>query len=206
MKANEIVILLTNKGYVAVENNQIFDLWRNKSLKEIHTELHYRYSAYQIHLGSNDLVSFKEAVEVSNKYLKESQQLETVKSISINHKNHYKMKQFTFNTETAKTLAKVATGFTTQKLSGVLHLSLQTGADVLQCGANTIAKTEATVLTKLKLYNESKEELNKIRQERTKGYQEIVKQTPKNLFTSSVAIGERLKDLITNHKTNPINQ
>ncbi len=206
MKSNEIVILLTNKGYVAIENGEIFDLWKNKCLKDIYSELHYRYSGHQIHLGSNDIVSFKEAVEVSSQYLKEIQQLEIVKSISINHKNHYKMKQFTFNTETAKTLAKVAAGFSTQKLAGVLHGTLQTGADVLQFGANAVAKGEATVLSKLNLYNESKEELYAMRLERTKAYQDILKQTPKQIFEASSKLKETIENKLFNQNSKPINQ
>jgi hypothetical protein len=42
MNKKVIVILLTNKGYVAIEKNQIFDLWRNKSLKLIYEELTVR--------------------------------------------------------------------------------------------------------------------------------------------------------------------
>lgn len=206
MKAKEIVILLTNKGYVAIENNQIFDLWRNKSLKDIYSELHYRYSAYQIHLGSKDIVSFNEAVEVSNQYLNEIQELKTIKSISINHKNHYKMKQFTFNTETAKTLAKVATGFTTQKLAGVLHGTLQTGADALQFSANAVAKGEAAVLNNLGLYNESKEELFTMRLDRTKAYQEMLKQTPKQILEASSNLKETIENKLFNHQSKPIKQ
>jgi len=206
MKANEIVILLTNKGYIAIENNQIFDLWKNKCLKDIYSELHNRYSRYQIHLGSNDIISFNEAVEVSNQYLNKIQQLETVKSISINHKNHYKMKQITFNTKTAKTLAKVATGFSTQKLAGVLHGTLQTGADVLQFGANTVAKGEATVLSKLELYNESKEELYSMRLERTKAYQEMLKKTPKQILEASYMLKETIENRLFNQQSKPINQ
>jgi len=206
MEAKEIVILLTNKGYVAIEGAEIFDLWTNKSLKEIYEELKLRYSAYKIHLGSKDCIDYQLAVEVANQYLTNCNQLERIKPQNINHKNYNNMKHLTFNTETVATLAKVTAGFTTQKLSGVFHLTLQTGADVLQFGANTVAKTEASVLTKLKLYNESKEELIKIRQERSKGYQEMVIQAPKNLYTSSQAIGEKLKGLIANRKVNPINQ
>lgn len=206
MEAKEIVVVLTNKGYVAIEHNQIFDLWKNKTLKEIYEEINQRYPTYKVHLGSLNQIDFEKAVEVSNQYLQEHEELKYIQTPSINHINHNKMKHLTFNTETLTTLAKVTAGFTTQKLSGVLHLSLQTGADVLQLGANTVAKTEAAVLNKLKLYNESKEELTKIRQERTKGYQEMIKQAPKNLFVSSVVIGGRLKDLIVNRKTNPINQ
>lgn len=206
MEAKEIVVVLTNKGYVAIEHNQIFDLWKNKTLKEIYEEINQRYPTYKVHLGSLNQIDFEKAVEVSNQYLQEHEELKYIQTPSINHINHNKMKHLTFNTETLTTLAKVTAGFTTQKLSGVLHLSLQTGADVLQFGANTVAKAEAAVLNKLKLYNESKEELTKIRQERTKGYQEMIKQAPKNLFVSSVVIGGRLKDLIVNRKTNPINQ
>ena len=71
MEAKEIVVVLTNKGYVAIEGAEIFDLWTNKSLQEIYVELHQRYPSYKVHLGSMDQIDFKNAVEVSNQYLQE---------------------------------------------------------------------------------------------------------------------------------------
>jgi hypothetical protein len=205
MKTKKIVVVLTNKGYVAVEHNQIFDLWKNKSLKEIYEELHERYPTYKIHLGSMDQIGFEKAVEVSNQYLKEHEELKYIQTQNINHKNHSKMKNSSFNAETAATLAKVAAGFTTQKVLGALHLTVQTGADVLQYGANTIAKSEATVLTKLDIYNESYEDLITIRKERTKGYQNMVIQAPKNLLDASQEMGTKLKVMITNKNVKPVN-
>ena len=205
MKAKKIVVVLTNKGYVAVEHNQIFDLWKNKSLKEIYEELHERYPSYKIHLGSMDQIGFEKAVEVSNQYLKEHEELKYIQTQNINHKNHSKMKNSSFNAETAATLAKVAAGFTTQKVLGALHLTVQTGADVLQYGANTIAKGEATVLTKLGIYNETYEDLITIRKERTKGYQGMVIQAPKNLLDASQEMGTKLKVMIANKNVKPVN-
>jgi len=206
MKTKEIVIVLTNRGYVAIENNQIFDLWANKSLKVIYKELHQRYPNYKVHIGSMDRIEFQHAVEVSNQYLTNHEELKFIKSQNINLKINNKMKQITFNTETAKTLAKVATGFTTQKLAGVLHGTLQTGADVLQFGANAVAKGEATVLSKLKLYNESKEELFAMRLERTKTYQEMLKQTPKQILEASYMLKDTIENRLFNHQSKPINQ
>ncbi len=205
MKTKKIVVVLTNKGYVAVEHNQIFDLWKNKSLKEIYEELHERYPTYKIHLGSMDQIGFEKAVEVSNQYLKEHEELKYIQTQSINHKNHSKMKNSSFNAETAATLAKVAAGFTTQKVLGALHLTVQTGADVLQYGANTVAKGEATVLTKLDIYNESYEDLITIRKERTKGYQDMIIQAPKNLLDASQEMGTKLKVMIANKNVKPVN-
>ena len=54
MKTQEIVVVLTNKGYVAIESNQIFDLWKNKSLKVIYEEFQEHYPNYKIHLGSKE--------------------------------------------------------------------------------------------------------------------------------------------------------
>ena len=127
METKEIVIVLTNKGYVAIESNQIFDLWKNKPIKVIYEELHQRYPNYKVHLGSMDRIGFQHAVEVSNRYLTDHEQLEFIKQQSINLKNHNKMKHLTFNAETAATLAKVTAGFTTQKVLGALHLTAQTG-------------------------------------------------------------------------------
>lgn len=206
MKAKKIVVVLTNKGYVAVEHNQIFDLWKNKSLKEIYEELHERYPTYKIHLGSMDKIGFEKAVEVSSQYLKEHEELKYIQTQNINHKNHSKMKNSSFNAETAATLAKVAAGFTTQKVLGALHLTVQTGADVLQYGANTVAKGEATVLTKLGIYNESYEDLITIRKERTKGYQDMVIQAPKNLLDASQEMGNKLKVMIASKNVKPVNQ
>ena len=69
METKEVVILLTNKGYVAIEGAEIFDLWTNKSLKEIIEELQLRYPAYKIHLGSLECIDYHLAVEVANQYL-----------------------------------------------------------------------------------------------------------------------------------------
>ncbi|WP_345004067.1 hypothetical protein [Snuella lapsa] len=41
-----IVIVLSNKGYVAVENGQMFQLWKNKCLKDIYQELKTRYPRF----------------------------------------------------------------------------------------------------------------------------------------------------------------
>ena len=92
MEAKEIVILLTNKGYVAIEGAEIFDLWTNKSLKDIYEELKLRYSAYKIHLGSMDCIDYQLAVEVANQYLTNCNQLESIKPQNINHKNYNNMK------------------------------------------------------------------------------------------------------------------
>lgn len=116
------------------------------------------------------------------------------------------MKKSTFNPETAKTLAKVAAGFTTQKVLGTLHLTVQTGADVLQAGANAIAHSEATILTKLDLYNESFEELKEIRKERTKAYQKLIRKAPEKLTQISIDIKDKLSDLIINKEVKPLNK
>ena len=205
METKEIVIVLTNKGYVAIEGNQIFDLWKNESIKAIYDELHQRYPSYKISLGGMDRVSFEKAVETSSQYLTVHEELRYVENQNSNHKNNNDMKHLTFNAKTLATLAKVTAGFTTQKGSGVLHLTLQTGADVLQFGANAVANGEATVLSKLKLYNESKEELFKIRQDRTAGYQNMVKNTPKSIIKTSIVIRERIENLINNRKAKSLN-
>lgn len=206
MEAKEIVILLTKKGYVAIENAEIFDLWTNKSLKEIYKELKLRYAAYKIHLGSMDCIQYQLAVEVSNKYLTNCNQLQGIKTQSINHKNNNKMKKSSFNKETVATLAKVTAGFTTQKALGALHLTLQTGADVLQYSANTVTKGEATILNKLDIYNETYDDLIKIRKDRTKCYQDVVIQSPKKILEASKVLGTKLKVIISNKNVKPINQ
>lgn len=205
METKQILVLLTNKGYVAIENNQIFDLWKNKSLKLIYEELRRRYPAYKVHLYSMNLIKYDKAVEVSIHYLRDYNQLNTFNAQNINFNNYNSMKHSTFNTETAKTLAKVSAGFTTQKLAGVLHLTLQTGADMLQYSADTVANGEASILSNLKTYNESFEDLVKIRQERTKGYQDALKRTPRSIYKSTIHYGLLLKGLITKPGTNPIN-
>ena len=205
MRKEEIVVVLTNKGYVAIENDQIFDLWKNKSLKVIYEELHQRYPTFAIHLGSMNCINFKNAVEESNKYLKKQKDMIIIKKPN-NDNNQNIMKHSTFNTETAATIAKVAAGFTTQKVLGVLHLTVQTGADVLQFGADKVAKGEASILTKLKLYNESYDDLIKIRQDITKGYQEAVKQAPNKLLETSKVIRNKLEDLYVSINSKSVNQ
>jgi len=202
METKQILVLLTNKGYVAIEGNQIFDLWKNKSLKLIYEELRKRYPTYKVHLCSMNQIKYQKAVEVSMQYLKDDNKLNKQ---SINLKYHNKMKHSTFNTETAKTLAKVSVGFTTQKLAGALHLTFQTGADMLQYSANTIANGEASILSNLRNYNESFEDLVKIRKERTKGYQDGFIKAPSNIYKSTKLYGALLKGLIVKSKANPIN-
>lgn len=195
MKTKEIVVVLTNKRYVALESNQIFDLWKNKSLKQIYEELHQRYPTYKIRLGSMDKMNFDTAVEVSNQYLNDHQQLEFINEQNSNYKNHNTMKRATFNTATAATLAKVAAGFTTNKVAGILHLTFQTGADALQFGADMIAEGEAIVIHKLDIHQESKEELIAIRKERTIGYQNMVKQAPKRAMAFAGNIHQRFSNI-----------
>ncbi|GGK41456.1 MULTISPECIES: hypothetical protein [Flavobacteriaceae] len=206
MRTNEILVLHTDKGYVAIEGNQIFDLWKIKSLKIIYEELRQRYPTYKVHLFSMNRIKYQKAVEVSVEYLKDYNQLNTFNTQNINLKNNNKMKHSTFNTETAKTLAKVSVGFTTQKLAGALHLSLQTGADILQFSANTVANGEASILTKLKTYNEPFEDLVKIRQERTKGYQKALKSTSKKVIESSTVLKNKIENLLVNYRMKPVNQ
>lgn len=83
MRINKIVIVLTDKGYVAIESNEIFDLWKSKPFFEIYEELKQRYPAYKIHLGSMNQIAFKKAVEVSNHFLTNHCQLEIIKSTNI---------------------------------------------------------------------------------------------------------------------------
>ena len=86
-----IVVLLTNKGYVAIENGEIFELWKNKSYFDICEILHQRYPKYKIHLGSLQRIDFHKAVDVSYQHLNE------LKTNYNNLKNHNTMKQLTFN-------------------------------------------------------------------------------------------------------------
>jgi small-conductance mechanosensitive channel len=110
------------------------------------------------------------------------------------------MKHLTFNSKTIKTLAKVSTGYSTQKVLGALHLTAQTGADLLQSTANTIAKYEASVLTELNIYNESFNELIKIRTDRTRHYQQTIKQTPSKIITASNGLKNKFKDFMIKRK------
>jgi hypothetical protein len=204
MNKKVIVILLTNKGYVAIEKNQIFDLWRNKSLKVIYKELDQRYPTYKIHLGSMDSIQFKKAVEVSEEYLEHHNELELIELKNINHKNNNNMKPLTFNSETVVTIAKVSAGFATQKVLGAFHVTLQSGADILQSSANSLANGEASILSSLNIYNEGKKELVSIRKERTKSLQKSIKKTPHKIRETSTNIASNMKNIFNNKVT--INQ
>ena len=187
MKSREIVVVLTNKGYVAIESNQIFDLWKNKSLKVIYEELHERYPKYEVRLGHSDRIPFKKAVEVSQQYL--------------NHKNNSNMKPLTFNSETVVAIAKVSAGFTTQKVLGTIHLTVQSGADILQSTANGIANGEASILSGLSIYNEEKKELLSIRKQRTKTIQKSIKNTPHKIIKTSTNIVASMRNVFSNKTT-----
>jgi hypothetical protein len=198
MKTREIVVVLTNKGYVAIESNQIFDLWKNKSLKVIYEELQERYPKYKIHLGSMDSIQFQKAVEVSEQYLQHHNKLKFIKSESINHKNNSNMKPLTFNSKTVVTIAKVSAGFTTQKVLGAIHLTVQSGADILQTSANSIANSEASILSSLNIYNEGKKDLASIRKERTESLQKSIKNTPHKIMATSTNIVASMRNLFNN--------
>lgn len=201
MKPREIVVVLTNKGYVAIESNQIFDLWKNKSLKVIYEELHERYPKYILHLGSIDSISYQQAVEMTQQYLKHHNELKFIKPESINHKSNNNMKPLTFNSETVVTIAKVSAGFTTQKVLGTIHVTLQTGADILQSSANNIANGEASILSSLNIYNETKKELVSIRKGRTKSIQKSIINTPNKIMETSTSIVGNMRNLFNNKAT-----
>lgn len=201
MKTREIVVVLTNKGYVAIESNQIFDLWKNKSLKVIYEELQQRYPNYKLHLGSMDSIQFQKAVEVSQQYLKDHNKLKFIQQESINLKNSSNMKSLTFNSETAVAIAKVYAGFTTQKVLGAFHVTLQSGADILQTSANGLANGEASILSSLNIYNEGKKELVSIRKERTKSLQKSITNTPHRIRETSTNIVSSMKNLFNNKVT-----
>lgn len=201
MKTREIVVVLTNKGYVAIEGNQIFDLWKNKSLKVVYEELHERYPKYKVHLGSMDKIQFQQAVDVSQHYLCDHNELRFVQSENIKYKINNPMKKSSFNSETVVAIAKVTAGFTTQKVLGTIHLTLQSGSDILQSSANKVAKGEASILSRMDIYNESKKKLVSIRKKRTKSIQKSIKNTPHKIMKTSANIIGDMRNLFKNKVT-----
>lgn len=70
MNTKEIIVLLTNLGYVAIENSQHIEHWKSKSIQDIFQELTDRFPDYNLHLGSLERIPFNETIAVAESFLK----------------------------------------------------------------------------------------------------------------------------------------
>lgn len=70
MSNKEIIVLLTNLVYVAIENSQHLDHWKSKSIQDIFQELSNRFPDYNLHLGSLERIPFNETIAVAEMFLK----------------------------------------------------------------------------------------------------------------------------------------
>ena len=192
-----IIIVLSNKGYVAVENDQIFQLWKNKCLKDIYEELQYRYPSYKISLGSLMRIKIKDVVEVCNDYLKEDKQPETEhipekgndsqEKTSINLNKDLETGINAMNTRN-KAKGKAITVIGINITAGVLHLGFQSIAD-------TICFTEAKMIEKINVFDKTVDEIMNARKIKTKEAQKTLLLSPKRVKRTASQFYSNIKDI-----------
>ncbi len=192
-----IIIMLSNKGYVAVENCKIFQLWKNKCLKDIYEELQLRYPNYKISLASLKQVNYKDVVEVCNSFIKEHEQPETEhipkkvhnseekNNINLNKDLEIGIKAMnTRNKAKAKAMTVIGINIT----AGVLHLGFQTIAD-------TICYTEAKMIEKMNVFDKTVDEIMNARKAKTKENQKTLLRSPKRVKRSACQFLSKIKDI-----------
>ena len=192
MKTNDghIVILLSSKGYVALENNQIFQLWKRKRLGEIFNELHLRYPNHRISLGSIEKIDFKDVVNVYNQFLKDDNQPEFEENESKTITNFNKdlvtgtktMK--TRNKAKVKAVAVIGINIT----AGVIHLGFQSMAD-------TVCYAEAKIIDKLNAFDKTVDEIMTARKAKTKETQQSLLKSPKRVKQTASQFYCRIKEI-----------
>lgn len=195
MRTEEIVVLLTNKGYVAIANNEIFQLWKNKCLKDIYKELGNRYPNYQISLGSLEKVNFKDAVTVYNQFIKNDEQFETThplkkSNISKSNTNINKVletgtnKMETRNKAKVKAVVVIGINIT----AGVMHLGFQTMAD-------TVCYAEAKIIDQLNVFDKTVDEIMNARKLKTRETQQSLLKSPERVKQSASKFYCKIKDI-----------
>ena len=197
-KDGHIVILLSNKGYVALESNQIFQLWKRKRLGEIFSELHQRYPNYKISLGSLERVDFKDAVTVCNQFIKNDKQPKTehpLKKDNISKTNINFNKVLVTGTKTMKTMktrnkakVKAVAVIGINITAGVMHLGFQTMAD-------TVCYAEARIIDKLNVFDKTVDEIMNARKVKTRETQRSLLKSPKRFKQSASQFYCRIKNI-----------
>ena len=189
-KDGHIVIILSSKGYVALENNQIFQLWKRKRLGDIFNELHQRYPNYTISLGSLERVDFKDVINVCNQFINDSKQpeFEDKKSNTITNFN----KDLVTGTKTMKTRnkakVKAVAVIGINITAGVMHLGFQTMAD-------TVCYAEAKIIDKLNVFDKTVDEIMNARKIKTRETQRSLLKSPKRFKQSASQFYCRIKDI-----------
>ena len=189
-KDGHIVILLSNKGYVAFENNQIFQLWKRQRLGDIYNELHFRYPSFKISLGSLEQIDFKDVVNVCNQFINEDMQpeFEDNKSNPITNFN----KDLVTGTKTMKTRnkakVKAVAVIGINITAGVMHLGFQSMADI-------VCYSEAKIIDKLNVFDKTVEEIMNARKANTKESQQSILKSPKKVRQSTNKFYCRIKEI-----------
>lgn len=189
-KDGHIVILLSSKGYVALENNQVFQLWKRKRLGDIFNELHERYPNYKISLGSLEKIDFKDIVKVCNQFINDANQseFEDNESKIITNFN----KDLETGTKTMKTRSKAKVKAVAvigiNITAGVMHLGFQTMAD-------TVCYAEAQIIDKLNVFDKTVDEIMNARKAKTSETQESLLRSPKRVKQSAGQFYCRIKDI-----------
>ncbi|MFH4963677.1 hypothetical protein V8G69_01620 [Gaetbulibacter sp. M235] len=198
-----IVIVLSNKGYVAVEKGQMFQLWKNKCLKDIYQELKTRYPKFKISLGSLEQIQFNKVVEVCNQFLKPRKQPESLSILAMS--DNYNTETITnFNKvlETGihkmktnrKIKIKAATVIGINVTAGVLHLGFQSMADIICYG-------EAKLIDKLNVFDKTVEEIMEARRIKTQESQQYLVKTPQKAKQKASQFYCKIKDIKDNAKS-----
>ena len=202
-KDGHIVIILSCKGYVALENNQIFQLWKCKRLGEIFNELHQRYPNYKISLGSLERVNFKDAVTVCNQFIKNDKQPKTAHPLekdNISKTNINFNKVLVTGTKTMKTRnkakVKAVAVIGINITAGVMHLGFQTMAD-------TVCYAEAKIIDKLNVFDKTVDEIMNARKVKTSETQRSLLKSPKRVKQSASEFYCRIKDIREQAKAEP---
>ncbi|MDU8886305.1 hypothetical protein RXV94_09050 [Yeosuana sp. MJ-SS3] len=189
-----IVILLSNKGYVALENNEIFQLWKNTRLGDIYTELHQRYPSFEISLGSLEEVQFNDTHEVYNKFLYEHKSEESDFIVNTNFNKDLETGNKTMNTRNkAKVKAVAVIGINVT--AGIMHLGFQTMAD-------TVCYAEAKIIDKLNIFDKTVEDIMNARKLKTKKSQQSLLRSPKRVKHSTSQFYCKIRDIKERVKTN----
>ncbi|RED48820.1 hypothetical protein [Seonamhaeicola aphaedonensis] len=196
-----IVIVLSNKGYVAVENNQMFQLWKNKCLKDIYQELKTRYPKFKISLGSLEKIHFNKVVEVCNKYLNKTPETELITEtteVSSQKSNTNSNKDLETGNNKMKANQKVkikaATVIGINITAGVFHLGFQSMADLICYG-------EAKLIDQLNVFDKTVEEIMKARKDKTLETQQYLLKTPEKAKQKASQFYCRIKEIKDNAKS-----
>lgn len=139
-----IVLLETNRGIVAIENFEVFDLWKHQDLKKIKEELKYRYPKFKILILKNIRTRFETALMKSFEFYNKGMNI-YIENIEreYKHKRKFKMTRFAFNKEHAKVRTQLAADFSVGKILGGLSFSLYATGKLCIYGAKQIAYGEA---------------------------------------------------------------